>query len=121
VRPFTRSSDLSSGKPALTGAKVAASTTDNSKVLVTFDKKVDPTTALNKANYTVEGAVVESAALTANSASGATVELKLAQNSNTFTGVHVVTVSGVKSETGSQMDSTTVNAPLNENVAATKT
>lgn len=106
-------------KPAITTA-IVQNSADNNIVDITFNKKVDPLTALNKANYSIEGAIVEDVTLTSNAAT-ATVELKLAQDSSTFTGARTVVVSGVKSESGDVMDTHTEVVTLKENIAPTFT
>lgn len=121
---FTRTADVVSGKPDVTLIDTAAvggtSITDNNIVEITFDKKVDPQSALNKANYSIEGAEIESIKLTDNGAT-AVIELKLVDGSSKFTGDRTVKVSGVKSEAGDVMDAHTEVVPLNENVAPTVT
>lgn len=116
---FTRTADTVSGKPAVT--TFAQNVADNNVIDVTFDKKVDPVTALNKANYSVEGVTIKSVTLTANTASNATVELNLVEGSATFTGNRVVSVSGVKSEGGDVMNTYTDVKNIKENIVPTVT
>lgn len=118
---FTRTTDNTTGKPALIAVSPIVQGTDNNTVLVKFDKKLDPTTALNKANYTVEGATVDSVALVQNLPTDGQVALTLKTGTNTFSGTHVFTISGVKSDAGVVMDSVTTSATINENVAPTIT
>ncbi|MGQ7277737.1 hypothetical protein ACT91Q_07180 [Brevibacillus thermoruber] len=129
---FTRGSDTVVGKPALDTTQDAAqgtpytasngilvSTTDNNKISVFFNTKVDAASARNIANYQIEGATVEKAVLRSNSTSGAEVELTLVKDSNTFTGERTVTISGVKSEGGAVMNAVTTTEYLKENVRPT--
>ncbi|ATP39041.1 hypothetical protein CSE16_02815 [Solibacillus sp. R5-41] len=106
------------GKVAVTSVTPGAT---NDQVTVTFDGNVDLATATTAANYTVDGAVVESA--TAASSKTNVITLKLKANSNTFTGIRNVTVKEVKKLDGTvAMDTqTVVSAPLNENILPTVT
>ena len=65
-------------------------------VTVTFNEAVDGASATNIANYTIAGAVIESAQLAPFSAGTQVVTLKLKDDSNTFTGVRNITVENVK-------------------------
>jgi hypothetical protein len=112
---FTRTSN--DVKPAV--ATVVPGST-NDEILVNFTTEVDPVSALQKSNYTVEGAQIEKVELLSNTTT-AQVKLTLAKNSNSFTGSHVVTISGVKSKTNTVMDSTTKVVSLTENVRPTIT
>jgi hypothetical protein len=91
----------------------------NNLVTVTFDATVDLATATTASNYTVDGAIVESA--TASSATTNAITLTLKDNSNTFTGIRNVTVKNVKKLNGTvAMDTQTiVSTSLNENVVPT--
>lgn len=95
-----------------------SSTADNNVLEVSFDVEVDPASALNTANYVVEGAKVDKVELTKNSGT-ATVKVTLAKNSNDFSGLHFVTVSGVKTATGHAMKAFAANVNINENVVPT--
>lgn len=97
-----------------------AAGSSNNEVVVTFAGEVDPATALNKANYTVEGATVEDVILTSNT-TNAVAKLTLAKNSNTYDGAHAVTVKNVKSKTGYTIEDTTKSVALNNNVLPTIT
>ncbi|MEK5184039.1 S-layer homology domain-containing protein [Solibacillus sp. FSL W7-1324] len=93
-------------------------TADNNVLEVNFDVEVDPASALNTANYVVEGAKVDKVELTKNSGT-ATVKVTLAKNSNEFSGLHFVTVSGVKTATGHAMKAFAANVDIDENVVPT--
>ena len=67
-------------------------------IFVAFDKPVDPESATTIANYTVAGAIVESAVMQANSEN--MVELKV---SGELSNIIVVTVDGVKNLSGLPM------------------
>src|SRR5690606_34751232 len=99
---------------------IVQSGTDNSTLVVNFDKNVDAATATNVANYIVGGAVVESA--TVSDTDLTKVTLKLKADSNTFTGVRNVTVQNVKAAGSTvAMTTTTKIIDLKENVAPTVT
>lgn len=113
---FTRTANNDSGKPVPT-----VTVTDNDTVTVAFDKKVDPASALNKANYSIEGVTIEAVKLTANSSGAATVVLELASGSSKFTGERTINISGVKSESGDIMKDYQTVESLNENINPTVT
>lgn len=94
---------------------------DNNKVDVTFDKPVDGASAINVANYTVDGAIVESVTLKPAGATQVAV-LNLKADSNTFSGVRNITVKNVKA-LGSTVAMTTDTkiVDLDENVRPTVT
>ncbi|RNB90200.1 hypothetical protein EDM59_01785 [Brevibacillus nitrificans] len=123
---FTRGTDADTKAPALDTTFDAAETGDNvasngilvvdtNTLQVKFDKAVDGASATNAANYKVTGATVTSATLTA----GNVVELKLAADSNTYTGLRSVEVSGVKSKDGVAMTTHSTKEYLKENVRPT--
>jgi len=94
------------------------------EVKVTFGvgtENLDGASATNVANYSIAGATVESATLAAASSSQQVVTLTLVKNSNTFTGVRVITISNVKiHESTKVMDPFTTSAySLKENVRPT--
>jgi hypothetical protein len=95
------------------GIKVSAD--NNNTLQIKFDNAVDGATATNKANYYVAGATVESATLLA----GNIVELKLVKDSNVFTGLRTIKVSGVKSSTGVLVPEYSTTEYLKENVRET--
>ncbi|MGZ0051772.1 hypothetical protein [Brevibacillus gelatini] len=125
---FTRGTDADTAKPGIdttydsgestpqvvgNGIKV----TGNNTIELRFDRAVDGASATNKANYVVTGATVEDVALLA----GNVVELTLAADSNTYTGLRTIKVSGVKSADGVVMDEYTTKEYLVENVRPTVT
>lgn len=119
---FTRTTNVDTGKPVLTTAGTNGITkVDNNTYTVSFDRQLDPTTALNVANYSIEGAVVKSAIFTQNNASGAVVRLTLEDNSVALTGERTVTIKNVKSASGVVMDDVTTTEVLTENVKPTVT
>jgi S-layer homology domain len=120
---FNRGSDTDTNKPAIdktydngesspyvasNGIKVV----DSDTIQVKFDRALDGATATNKANYQVNGLTVESATLLPNNV----VEIKLAADTNTLSGLRNVTISGVKSKDGVLMDTFTASEYFVENV-----
>lgn len=123
---FTRGTDADTKAPALdttfdaaeVGNNIASNgvlVVDTNTLQVKFDKAVDGASATNAANYKVTGATVASATLTA----GNVVELKLAADSNSYTGLRSVEVSGVKSKDGVAMTTHSTQEYLKENVRPT--
>lgn len=112
---FTRGTDSDSSKPVVDSIAIV----DNNTLTVNFNAAVavDGATATNKANYYVAGATVESATLIA----GNKVTLKLAADSNAFSGVRTVKVSGVKAANNNVMAEYSTTLNLNENVRPTVT
>jgi len=121
---FTRTSNGSTGAPKVDTTYdsngVKADPSDNNKLTVRFDRTVDGASAINTDNYKVEGATVTDAKLIDNSTT-ATVELTLAPDSNAFSGAHMITISGVKSQDGNVMDTYVTSENLTENVRPTVT
>ena len=117
---FTRTTNVDTGKPALTTAGAnGISKVNNDTYTVSFDRQLDPASALNVANYAIEGAVVKSAIFTQNDANGAVVRLTLEEGSIKLTGERTVTVQNVKSAAGVMMDRVTTTESLTENVKPT--
>lgn len=112
---FTRGSDKDAAKPVLTDDKVKV--VDNDTFTVDFGKAVelDNATVVNKANYYVAGATIDSVTLDANNV--ATV--KLVSGSNNYTGKRTVKVAGIKAANGNVMDDFTTTKSFNENVKPT--
>ncbi|MEH6938332.1 hypothetical protein V7056_10785 [Bacillus sp. JJ664] len=112
---FTRGTDSDSSKPVVDSIAIV----DNNTLTVNFNAAVavEGSTATNKANYYVAGATVESATLIA----GNKVTLKLAADSNAFTGVRTVKVTGVKAANNNVMTEYNTTLNLNENVRPTVT
>lgn len=88
---------------------------NNNTLELRFTQPVDGASATNTANYLVSGAVVEKATLKA----GNVVELSLKKDSNTYTGLRTVKVSGVKNKDGVVMEAHTTKEYLVENVRPT--
>lgn len=117
---FTRTTNVDTGKPALTTAGTNGITkVNNDTYTVSFDRQLDVSSALNVANYAIEGAVVKSAIFTQNDASGAVVRLTLEEGSIKLTGERTVTIQNVKSAAGVMMDRVTTTESLTENVKPT--
>lgn len=120
---FNRGSDTDTNKPSIVktfdgdeaGNRVdnnGIEVVDNDTIQVQFDRALDGATATNKANYQVNGLTVESATLLPNNI----VEIKLAADTNTLSGLRNVTISGVKSKDGVLMDTFTTSEYFVENV-----
>lgn len=122
---FTRGTDTAAANNAkLNVTSIAKSATDNNKIDVTFDKAVDGATATNPANYSVQGAVVESVALGAvNAGNGSqTATLTLKKDSNANTGYLNVSVANVKNYDKTRtVEAITKAVNLTENVRPTVT
>ncbi|WP_397537220.1 Ig-like domain-containing protein [Rummeliibacillus pycnus] len=112
---FTRGADKDASKPVLTAANV--NVLDNDTFTVDFGTTVelDNSTVVNKGNYYVAGAQIDSVSLNANGV--ATV--KLVSGSNNNTGNRTVKVTGVKATNGNVMDDFTTTKSFNENVKPT--
>ncbi|AYF05026.1 MULTISPECIES: S-layer homology domain-containing protein [Bacillus] len=93
---------------------------DKNGVTVNFGGEVDGASAVNAANYTVEGAKVEKAVLVNNNET-AQVELTLKAGSVEATGNYAVSVAGVKDKTkaveAKRAEGTAKTVELKENVA----
>ncbi|MFD2867792.1 hypothetical protein ACFSY7_04625 [Kurthia populi] len=110
---FTRGADKDAAKPAV----VSVSDNNLDSFTVDFGKTVelDNSTVVNKANYYVAGATIDSVTLDANNV--ATV--KLVSGSNNYTGKRTVKVTGIKAANGNVMDDFTTTKSFNENVKPT--
>lgn len=111
---------------ATTALKVLGTVTQKANtpgvIQIAFDQKVDPTSAKDVANYTVEDATVKSVKLVANdSTNGYKVEVTLADNTVETTGTYNVTVKNVKpaSTSAATVADTTKAVALDENVLPT--
>lgn len=118
---FTRGKDGSvttTDKPVV---KSIVKGSNNNEVVVTFDKEIDGATAVNIANYTVNGAAVEKAVLSAYDSVNKVqvVTLTLKADSNGFSGNRYVSVNGVKAKNGALMEAHSEVVDLNENVRPT--
>lgn len=98
---------------------IVQSPTTNDVLYVLFDKAVDGASALNKSNYKIEGATVKDVKIRKNASNEAIIEIEIEKDSATFTGNRQVTISGVKSQVGVEMDSKTTTLYLTENVRPT--
>ncbi|WP_277926658.1 MULTISPECIES: S-layer homology domain-containing protein [unclassified Bacillus cereus group] len=98
--------------------KLTTSVSENKNVItVTFNGKVDGATAIKAENYKLEGAAVEKAVLKSNEEKAAAVELTLKEGSVKATGDYQLTVSGIKSAAGVDVDKVTKSVQLDENIA----
>ncbi len=93
---------------------------DGRFINVSFDKTVDPASATNKSNYTVEGATVKEVKLATNTAASGSVKVYLAADTVELSGNYQVTVNNVKGFNSSitAIDPTTKTVAITENVAA---
>ncbi len=100
---FTRGQDgeaaVTENTEVVSGVTVTQGSTPDT-VLATFTvpagHKLDGASAINKANYSIPGAEIESISLAAVSGTTQVATLHLKSNSNTFTGVRNITVKDVK-------------------------
>ncbi|AGX06511.1 surface layer (S-layer) glycoprotein [Bacillus sp. NRRL B-14911] len=109
---FTLGSASDSDKPSVSAYSVNAD-----KVTVTFNEPVTAATALNLANYKVEGETVFTSAIFKGNQQ--TVELTLREGSILIDGTRTVSVSGVRDVNGNAMDTYTALTPFKENVKPT--
>lgn len=114
---FTRTSDVDVDKPEL--VKIEKAEDNNDNYFVSFTKKLDPKTALDKNNYVIEGVTVKNAIFTKNDNEGAIVRLTLEEGSVKLTGHRTVTIKNIKSADGVVMDTVTTVAEFTENVRPT--
>ncbi|MED4587001.1 Ig-like domain-containing protein, partial [Brevibacillus choshinensis] len=115
---FTRGTNSVKPKLTATGTNGILKV-DNTTYTVNFDSMLDAATALNTANYAIEGVEVTNAIFTQNDASGAVVKLTVKPNSVSLTGERAVTVANVKSSAGVVMDTVNTTEVITENVAPT--
>ncbi|MBO2535674.1 Ig-like domain-containing protein [Rummeliibacillus suwonensis] len=110
---FTRGADKDATKPTV------VSVSDNNLDTFTVDfgtsVELDNATVVNKANYYVAGATIESVSLDA--AGKATV--KLVSGSNNYTGNRTVKVTGIKATNGNVIEDYTATKKFFENVKPT--
>lgn len=121
---FTRGTDTQASSNAkLTVTDIDAVSGNNNKITVKFDKAVDGVTATDVANYSVQGAVVESVTLAAVDVDGTqTATINLKKDSNVNTGYLNVSVSNVKNYDKTRtVEAITKAVNLKENVAPTAT
>ncbi|MFJ7676770.1 hypothetical protein ACIQXQ_01745 [Peribacillus sp. NPDC097198] len=102
-------------------ATLPASNATPGVINISFDQKLDPTSAKNVANYTVEDATVKEAKLTANAGGVYTVQLVLNDSTVKTSGHYKVTVKDVKpaSPSASVVNETSALVDLTENVRPT--
>lgn len=95
---------------------------DNNKVKVVFDKKVDGASAVNKANYSIQGATIDSVTLLAVKGDTQEAILNLTPGSSTFNGERVMTIKNIKALGSTKtMEQWNGSVNLKENVAPTVT
>ncbi|MCM3315296.1 Ig-like domain-containing protein [Rummeliibacillus stabekisii] len=118
---FTRGADKDAAKPVLTDADVVLSKTDNDTFTVNFGKAVelDNSTVVNKANYYVAGATIESVTLSKDDNDNSIATVKLVSGSNNYNGNRTVKVTGIKAANGNVMDDFTTVKDFKENVKPT--
>lgn len=90
---------------------------DKNVITVAFNGKVDGKLATNAENYKLEGATVDKAVLKSNEDTSAVVELTLKDGSVKATGAYQLTVSGIKSAAGVDIEKVTESVQLDENIA----
>ncbi|RIJ69385.1 hypothetical protein D1606_01065 [Rummeliibacillus sp. POC4] len=112
---FTRDEDKDNSKPSLTDDQVKV--IDNDTFTVDFGTEIafDNSTIVDKNNYFVAGAIIDSVTLNANGV--ATV--KLVPGSNNYSGNRTVKIKGIKAQNGNTMDDFSTIKLFNENVKPT--
>ncbi|GGB42839.1 hypothetical protein [Fictibacillus barbaricus] len=122
---FTRGEDGLPASTAVASVTQVLPGVDNNKVEVTFDMAVDGASAINPANYKIDGAIVESVTLKPASGTPTTqvAVLNLKAGSNGFTGTRNINISGVKALGSSKVMNPffTNSVILKENIAPTVT
>ncbi len=116
----TTSFDISTASTKLPAPSAVASKANTpSTIVVSFANKLDVVSAQTMSNYTIEGAVIESAIVTSNAAGAATVELKIQAGSVAYDGARQVTIKNVKGFDNSFIAMADYSAvkSFNENVA----
>ncbi|KTR28262.1 hypothetical protein RSA11_02260 [Exiguobacterium indicum] len=109
VVKFTRGSDSDTAKPEIVTAQEVS---NNDTIQIQFDRALDGASAVNKANYSIDGLTIDTVTLLP----GNIVELKLVSGTNTLSGYRSLNVSNVKSKDGVTMAPTSKNIDLDENV-----
>ncbi|WP_299514182.1 hypothetical protein [uncultured Rummeliibacillus sp.] len=112
---FTRGEDKDNSKPSLTDNQVKVIDNDTFTVDFGTERALDNSTIVNKNNYFVAGATIDSVTLNANGV--ATV--KLVSGSNNYTGNRTVKIKGIKALNGNTMDDFSTIKLFNENVKPT--
>ncbi|WP_438315189.1 S-layer homology domain-containing protein [Sporosarcina sp. FA9] len=124
---FTRGEDAAPSNTIVVGiTNVAQDVDDTNKVNVTFNNAVDGASAINPANYRVDGAIVESVTLRQAVTAGIPYQvavLNLVPDSNIFSGTRNITIENVKAlgSTKTMEPYFTDTVLLKENVAPTVT
>lgn len=116
---FKRGED---GTATVDAPKVSSATATNpDTITVVFDKVLDGKTAINVANYTIPGLVIEKATLTKDSSGDAnTVVLTLKEGTNELDGDRDITIKNVKAKDGEVMkEETRTVVGMKENVRPT--
>ncbi|WP_397537117.1 hypothetical protein [Rummeliibacillus pycnus] len=114
---FTRGEDKDNSKLVLTDKQVTVVDNDTFTVDFGTDVALDNSTVVNKDNYYVAGATIDS--VTLNASGVATV--KLVSGSNNYSGNRTVKVKGIKTLNGNMMDDFVTTKSFNENVKPTIT
>lgn len=112
---FTRGEDKDNSKPSLTDNQVTVVDNDTFTVDFGTEMTLDNSTIVNKNNYFVAGATIDSVSLNANGV--ATV--KLVSGSNNYSGNRTVKIKGIKALNGNTMDDFSTIKLFNENVKPT--
>lgn len=112
---FTRGEDKDNSKPLLTDNQVTVVDNDTFTVDFGTEMALDNSTIVNKDNYFVAGATIDSVTLNANGV--ATV--KLVSGSNNYSGNRTVKIKGIKALNGNMMDDFSTIKLFNENVKPT--
>lgn len=89
-----RSGTTGSGLPV--PEKIEQSSADFNIITISFDNKLDKTTAENRGNYNILGVSIAKAELIENNANGATVQLTLNQGAVSVTATYAVVIKGIK-------------------------
>ncbi|MRX73679.1 hypothetical protein GJU40_16170 [Bacillus lacus] len=113
---FTLGTPVDTTKP-----KVSTVVQTNDKLVVTFDRDVTAATALNAANYEIEGVASPFEGAPIFKGNARTVELTLKRDAITTSGARNFTVKNVATGSGVVMDAETVARSFNETVRPTVT
>jgi len=108
----SKKTEISVKRTGSTGTELPApesieqSSDDPNIILVTFNNKIDKTTAENKNNYTILGVNISKVELIDNNSAGATVQLTLKEGAVPVTATYGVTIKGIKGfgDTYTEMD-----------------
>ncbi len=116
---FTREADGTAENENIVEVKTVKQDTDNnSKVVVTFDQAVDGASAVNLANYTIDGVAIKDITLNPVNGTTQTATLNLVAGSNTFNGVRDIAIKNIKAKGSTKtMAAYNKTVDLKENVA----